>query len=111
MKYLAFVVCSWLAIAITGMAVIAAPEPTITAQLFKFRPDQLEIAPGTRVMFINQDDIGHTVTSGTPDKPDRAFDIQLAGKGASGSFAFTRPGDFSYFCARHPAMRGTVHVN
>ena len=111
MKYVAFVVCSWLAIAVTGMAVIAAPDPTVTAQLFKFRPDQLQIVPGTRVMFTNQDEIAHTVTSGTPEKPDRAFDIRLDGKGTSGGFAFTRPGVFSYFCARHPAMRGAVHVN
>jgi plastocyanin len=111
MKYAAFVVSSWLAIAVTWMAVSAAPDTTVNAQLFKFRPDQLEITPGTRVMFTNQDEIAHTVTSGTPEKPDRAFDIRLDGKGASGSFAFTRPGVFSYFCARHPAMRGAVHVN
>ena len=111
MKYAAFVVSSWLAIAITGMAVFAAPDAAVTTQLFTFKPDQLEITPGTRVMFTNQDEIAHTVTSGTPDKPDRTFDIRLDGKGASGSVAFTRPGVFSYFCARHPAMRGAVHVN
>ena len=39
----------------------------------------------------NQDDIRHTVTSGTVE--------------------FAKPGVYSFFCERHPAMRGEVHVN
>ncbi len=111
MKWVAFVVCAWLAIAVTGLVVAAAPDAGVTVQLFKFRPDRLEIKAGTKVTWTNQDDIGHTATSGKPESPDRAFDLRLNGKGATDSYEFTRPGVFSFFCARHPAMRGEIHVN
>lgn len=111
MKWIAFVVCAWLAIGVSALAVAAAPDAAVTVQLFKFRPDRVEIAKGTRVTWTNQDDIGHTVTSGTPEKPDRAFDLRLTGKGTTGNVQFAKPGVYSFFCERHPAMRGEVHVN
>jgi plastocyanin len=111
MKRFALVVCAWLAIGVTGLVVAATPDAAVTVQLFKFRPDRLEAKSGTRVTWTNQDDIGHTVTSGTPEAPDRAFELRLAGKGATGAFEFVRPGVFPYFCTRHPAMRGEIHVN
>ncbi len=61
--------------------------------------------------WTNQDDIEHTVTSGTPDRPDGRFNSRLAGKGATFSFTFTEPGTYSYFCNRHQSMRGQVRVN
>ena len=104
MKRLAFVVCGWLVIGVTALVLAAGPEAGVTVQLFKFRPDRLEVKTGTRVTWTNQDDIVHTVTSD-------AFDLRLAGKGATASHEFTRPGVFPYACARHPAMRGEIHVN
>jgi plastocyanin len=113
MKRLALVVSAWLPIAIAGLVVaaVAAPDAGVTVQLFKFRPDRLEVKAGTRVTWTNQDEINHTVTSGTPEKADRAFDLRLNGKGATGNVEFPRAGVFPFFCERHPAMRGEVHVN
>ena len=91
--------------------VAATPEDGVAVQLFKFRPDRVGIKTGTRVTWTNQDEITHTVTAGTPDKPDPAFDFRLAGKGTAAAFEFGRPGVYTYFCARHPAMRGQIHVN
>ena len=110
MKHVAFVVCAWLAIAVTGLVFAATADEKVTVQLFKFRPDHLEVKKGTRVTWTNQDDIGHTVTSGAPDKPDRAFDLRLGGKGAAGSYEFARPGAFPFFCERHQGMRGEICV-
>jgi len=93
------------------MVMAATPEDGVAVQLFKFRPDRADIKAGTRVTWTNQDEITHTVTAGTPDKPDPAFDFRLAGKGTTAAFEFARPGTFTYFCARHPAMRGEIHVN
>jgi len=76
MTRLALVVCAWFAIGVTALVVAAAPDAGVTVQGFKFRPDRLEIKPGTRVTWTNHDDIGHTVTSGTPERPDRAFDLR-----------------------------------
>lgn len=111
MKRVTFVVAAWLPVAVAGLVLAAAPDSGVTVQLFKFRPDRLEVKAGTRVTWTNQDDIGHTVTSGTPGTPDGAFDFRLAGKGATASREFTRPGVFPFFCDRHRAMRGEIHVN
>ena len=111
MKHLALVVSAWLPIAVAGLVMAAPPDTGVGVQLFKFRPDRVEIKAGTRVAWTNQDDIGHTVTAGTPDRPDPTFDFRLAGKGATAAFAFDHAGVFPYFCARHPAMRGEIHVN
>jgi len=79
-------------------------------RVFQFQPGALEIRPGTRVTWTNQDDITHTVTSGLPGSPDGRFDVKLDGKGTSGSATFTDPGVYPYFCARHPSMHGEVVV-
>jgi plastocyanin len=110
MRWLAFVVCAWLVVSVTGLVLAAGSDAGVAVQLFKFRPDKLDVKAGTRVTWTNQDDIAHTVTSGTPDKPDRAFDFRLAGKGAAGSFEFSRAGAFPFYCERHQAMRGEIRV-
>ena len=111
MKRLALVVSAWLPIAVAGLVMAAAPEAGVAVQLFKYRPDRVDIKAGTKVTWTNQDEIGHTVTAGTPDSPAPAFDLRLDGKGATAGFGFDRSGVFPYFCARHPAMRGEIHVN
>ena len=79
-------------------------------RVFQFQPGALEVRLGTRVTWTNQDDITHTVTSGMPGSPDGRFDVQLDGKGMTGSATFTAPGVYPYFCARHTSMRGAVVV-
>ena len=86
------------------------PMAIAAIRVFQFQPGALEVRAGTRVTWTNQDDITHTVTSGLPGSPDGRFDIQLAGKGTSGSATFVNPGVYPYFCARHPSMRGEVVV-
>src|SRR5262245_8673105 len=79
-------------------------------RVFQFQPGALEVRAGTRVTWTNQDDITHTVTSGTPGSPDGRFEVRLDGKGSSGAATFTDPGVYPYFCARHQSMRGEVVV-
>ena len=102
------------AAALGGLAAFGAAGDTktgVTVQLFQFRPSPLAVQMGTPVTWINQDDITHTITSGTPDKRDGRFNIQLGGKGQSGSVEFTQPGVYPYFCDRHQSMRGEIRVN
>jgi len=82
----------------------------VTIQLFQFKPSPVEVGVGTRITWINNDDINHTVTSGTPEKRDGRFDGKLSGKGTSFSFDFTQPGTYPYYCARHQSMRGEIVV-
>ena len=86
------------------------PAATAAIRVFQFQPGALEVRPGTRVTWTNQDDITHTVTSGTPGSPDGRFDVPLDGQGATGSATFSAPGVYPYFCARHTSMRGEVVV-
>ena len=69
------------------------------------------VAAGTRVAWVNGDDITHTVTSGTPEQRDGRFNVVLDGKGARGAVQFREPGVHQYFCDRHRSMRGEIRVN
>ena len=96
-------------IGLVGLAAAAEPQ-AIAVQLFQFRPGQMDVAKGSRVTWTNQDDITHTVTSGTPEKRDGRFDAQLAGKGATASVEVVESGTYPYFCDRHNSMRGEIRV-
>jgi plastocyanin len=98
-----------------GALVLAAAGPArseqrVTVQLFQFKPGQIEVKAGTRLTWTNQDDITHTVTSGTPARRDRRFEVPLDGRGATGSVRLERPGVYPYFCSRHQSMRGEIRV-
>jgi plastocyanin len=82
----------------------------VTIQTFQFTPAHVEVPARTRVAFTNQDDITHTVTSGTPENRDGKFNHQLAGKGAIATVELTQPGVYPYFCDRHRSMRGEIRV-
>jgi plastocyanin len=87
------------------------PGARITVKLFQFQPARLEVKAGTTVTWVNEDDIGHTITSGAPDNKDGRFDMRLAGKGATFSFTFAQRGTYAYFCNRHNSMMGEIHVS
>jgi plastocyanin len=92
----------------------AAPTTVAEAQTarvvidnFAFSPREITVAAGTRVTWVNHDDVPHTATSGV--KP-RAFDSGALDTDDTFSFVFTTPGTFDYFCAVHPHMTGKVIV-
>jgi plastocyanin len=91
----------------------AAPGPSpsgVTVRLFQFTPGRIEVPAGATVTWTNQDDIAHTVTSGTPERPEARFDAALAGKGATVTVELREPGVYPYFCHRHQSMRGEIRV-
>ena len=66
----------------------------------------LMIALGTTVTWTNDDPgIMHTVTAA-----DGSFDSGMLATGDTFSYTFDQPGDFDYFCAPHPWMRGRISV-
>lgn len=103
---------------ISAVVMLLGPPPVlhsqsaamINIQTFQFQPKQLEVKAGTQVTWINQDDIRHTVTSGTPENKDGRFDAPLGGKGAKFTFTFAQPGTYTFFCDRHQHMRGAIVV-
>jgi len=89
----------------------ASLEAPVAIQTFQFQPGDLTVRAGTRVTWTNQDQIAHTVTSGTPESRDGKFDSPLNGQGAKFSFTFSQAGTHPYFCNRHQSMRGQIRVN
>ena len=98
-------------LALLALGTLAGDGPaTVVIRTFAYAPATLEVEAGTTVVWTNSDDIEHTITSGTPDRSDGAFDHPLAAKGATASVRFDTAGTWSYFCKRHSFMRGNVRV-
>lgn len=84
------------------------PQPAeiqVRIDNFTFRPARLTVAPGTRVTWTNNDDVPHTVTA-----DGKAFKSGTLDTNDKFSFVFDKPGTYSYFCAVHRHMTGTVVV-
>jgi nitrite reductase (NO-forming) len=80
-----------------------------------YSPNHIRIKAGGTVTWNNNDNIVHTVTSGTPNSPNagEAFDSGLTSlvmPSKEFSHKFTDTGQFSYFCRIHPTMVGTIDV-
>jgi plastocyanin len=93
----------------TQVAAAGATEAA-TIKIFQFQPKAIEVRAGTTVTWTNEDNIDHTVTSGTPEMPVGNFDSGGFGRGQSFSAVFHTPGDYAYFCAKHKSMRAMVRV-
>jgi plastocyanin len=63
------------------------------------------VARGTTVTWTNQDAMAHTVTA-----DDGSWGSGPLGPGTTYSHVFTSPGTYTYHCAFHPFMTGTVMV-
>ena len=87
----------------------AAPTDGKTVEVvignFTFTPNELTIAPGTTVKWVNHDDIPHLVAEKALAFKSKALDTD-----DSFSFTFTKPGDVEYFCVLHPHMTGKITV-
>jgi plastocyanin len=104
-------VATVLAVAILATA---AAFPAASAQVantevkideFAFAPQRVTVKAGTTVIWINDDDIPHTVASSSKLFKSKALDTK-----DKFSFTFTTPGTYEYFCSLHPHMTGTIVV-
>lgn len=88
-----------------------------------FVPASFEVASGTKVQWVNEDAVDHTVTSGIqreqgvpgveedkPARPDGTFDAALPEQGDTFSFSFDEPGTYDYYCDVHASMTGEITV-
>ena len=85
-------------------------DAAVSIKTFQFAPDTVRVNAGTRVVWTNNDDIEHTITSGTPDDAKGPFHGVVAKSGATYSAVLKEPGTFRYFCDRHRFMNATVIV-
>jgi plastocyanin len=74
---------------------------------FTFDPPTLTVPVGTKVTWVNHDDVPHTATSTA--KPKR-FESGALDTDDKFSHVFTTPGTYEYYCAVHPKMTGQIIV-
>jgi len=77
----------------------------VTIDNFSFGPAELTVPKGTKVTWVNKDDVPHTVVS-----TEGKFKSQALDTDEEFSFVFSDPGTFEYYCSLHPKMTAKVVV-
>lgn len=70
----------------------------------RFRPERVTISRGTRVRWVNRDNVTHTTTS------DNGLWDETLAPGERFSRRFRRAGTFDYGCTIHSGMDGRIVV-
>ena len=83
-----------------------AQEVKVDIKAFMFGPKDLNVAVGTKVTWVNDDEIPHTVA-----QIHKLFRSGALDTGDSYSWVFNTPGEYEYFCALHPQMLGKIVVS
>jgi plastocyanin len=73
---------------------------------FSYNPQTLTVKVGDMVTWKNRDSVGHTVTS----DDGITLDSELLNRDEEFSYVFSEAGTYSYYCAPHPRMKGTIVV-
>jgi plastocyanin len=72
---------------------------------FAYDPDPVQVETGGKVIWQTMDSAPHTATA-----DDGSFDTGTLEEGKLKSETFKKAGTYTYFCAIHPTMHGTVEV-
>src|SRR3990167_3646808 len=88
-------------------------EVTVTLSEIQFKPQNIKIEKGTKVTWINQDDVDHYIN--TDSHPAHTYfpqqNSQALGNGDTYSVTFNTPGIYPYHCSAHPEnMAGAILV-
>lgn len=84
---------------------VTRSEAVVRVANLAFGEQSLHVRAGTRVRWINQDQVQHSVTA-----DDGTFDSGLIEPGAAWERVFDRAGQYTYHCAPHPFMTARVVV-
>jgi plastocyanin len=82
-----------------------ADEATVTIDNFTFKPEVLTIKRGSKVTFVNHDDIPHSVVDAIGKFRSKVLDTD-----ESFNITFDAAGDVTYFCGLHPHMKGRIII-
>ena len=82
-----------------------APANQITISEYMFMPATLTVVTGTKVTWVNHDEVPHTIVD-----TDKAFRSAALDTDETYSYTFTKPGTYHYFCTLHPKMVATIIV-
>ncbi|MDE1970261.1 MAG: cupredoxin family copper-binding protein [Patescibacteria group bacterium] len=93
-------------VSVSTSTVSQSSQVTVIVKNFAFNPSMLTIKRGTRVTWVNNDNVSHTVTS----DDGNLFNSGTLAPGRSFSFTFTTVGTMTYHCGVHPSMKGQIVV-
>jgi plastocyanin len=94
---------------LSGAALVAAADtPTVSQFNRQFSPSQLQVARGTTVHIVNDDNVTHHIYV---DAPGMQFDSGEQPVGKTVDVTFDRAGTYTVLCAIHPTMKLKVVVN
>jgi plastocyanin len=84
-----------------------APGTPVGIVNFLYDPQEIQVAPGTKVTWTNKDTAPHNVQ----DLSDLNLPISRdLAQGESFSITYEKPGSYPYVCGLHTWMTGTVKV-
>jgi plastocyanin len=72
---------------------------------FSFTPSTITVRVGTKVTWINHDDVPHIVMD-----TDKHFVSPVLDADQQFSYKFVAPGTYTYYCSIHPKMTARVIV-
>ena len=78
----------------------------VTIKEYTFKPAKITVPAGTTVDFSNEDSTAHTATS----TESGVFESGAIQPGTKGTITLKKAGTFTYYCAFHPFMKGTIVV-
>ena len=74
---------------------------------YEFKPQKVLVKPGTEVTWTNEDTAIHDVKDTSPLNTPKSKEMA---KGETFSITYASPGTYSYICAIHQYMTGSVEV-
>lgn len=83
----------------------AGAETAVGIDNFAFTPAEITVKAGTKVTFVNHDDIPHSVVGESGKFHSPALDTD-----ENFTIVFDTPGEIVYFCGLHPRMKGRIVV-
>ncbi|GAC1569832.1 MAG: hypothetical protein NVS3B6_23140 [Pseudarthrobacter sp.] len=75
-------------------------------QNYLYKGATVQVKAGTPVEFLNKDSSEHTATADTAG----AFETGTLTQGKTATVTLSKPGSYTYHCAFHPFMKGTLVV-
>jgi len=92
----------------SGNSIAPSANAAVDIKDFAFSQSDVTVGVGGTVTWTNRDSTPHTVTADTSSSDAPASDTLAQGQ--TYAFTFKKVGDYTYHCALHPHMMGTVHV-
>jgi len=78
---------------------------TVLIEGMRFQPQDLTVAAGDTVVWVNRDLVPHTATS-----PSGRFDSNEIAPGTTWTHTVRNTGEFGYICTYHPLMKAILRV-